>query len=95
MDEPRLDRMPADVRYHRDPVFHSLVDVLYLHILEAQYTPTELSEDLSSAPTRTCWRICSLSIRPFMPRRRRSSGRFIGETISATHRNSGGSALTK
>ena len=52
MAEPRLDRMPADVRYHKDPVFHSLVDVLYLHILEAQYTPTELREACHLAACR-------------------------------------------
>lgn len=36
--------MSAQERYHRDPVFHTLVDTLFVHIREAMYTPTELRE---------------------------------------------------
>lgn len=37
-------RLSAMDRYHRDPVFRSLVDALYSHIAAANFTPTELRE---------------------------------------------------
>lgn len=37
-------RTKPEIRYHNDPMFHTLVDVLYHHMTESQYTPTELRE---------------------------------------------------
>ena len=38
--------MTQDVRsrYHRDPMFHHLVNSLFVQIREARYTPTEIRE---------------------------------------------------
>jgi hypothetical protein len=38
------DRTPPQERYHVDPMFHAIVDVLYAHMRDAKYTPTELRE---------------------------------------------------
>ena len=43
MSDQFLREFP-DARYHRDANFHTLVDVLYHHIEQAHYTPTELRE---------------------------------------------------
>jgi hypothetical protein len=31
-------------RYLNDPAFHALVDVLYAHVEQGQFTPTEIRE---------------------------------------------------
>jgi hypothetical protein len=37
-------RTSPQERYHSDPAFHTLVDVLYYQIENSGYTPTELRE---------------------------------------------------
>lgn len=34
----------VEERYHRDPMFRVLVDTLYMQIVQARYTPTEIRE---------------------------------------------------
>lgn len=43
MGDP-FGRMSAHQRWQTDPAFHALVDMLYYHMREAKYTPTELRE---------------------------------------------------
>ena len=38
------NRLPADERYQRDPVFRALVDTMVYTITRSNYTPTELRE---------------------------------------------------
>lgn len=47
-------RTPADDRYARDPVFTTLVDILYtlLDQAENKFTPTELREAVMLAATK-------------------------------------------
>lgn len=51
MDEQRPNRLPAEDRYHRDPVFHNLVDWMVYHVRNADYTPTEMREAAMLAMT--------------------------------------------
>lgn len=36
--------MSAEERYHRDPLFHQLVEHLYAAIMNLELTPTEIRE---------------------------------------------------
>ena len=45
------NRLPAELRYLRDPAFKSLVDSLEALICEVTYTPRELRESISLAAT--------------------------------------------
>ena len=36
--------MTAEERYRNDPVFHRLVDMIYVGIVEKQYTATEVRD---------------------------------------------------
>jgi hypothetical protein len=38
------DRTSPQERYHSDPMFHTIVDLLFVHMRESKYTPTELRE---------------------------------------------------
>jgi hypothetical protein len=40
--DPR--RLPPEIRYQQDPMFHALVDTLYLFIAKGEMTPTEVRE---------------------------------------------------
>jgi hypothetical protein len=42
--EDNPNRLPAEERYRRDPVFHALVNFIYDSIVRCDYTPTELRE---------------------------------------------------
>ena len=44
MREVAWIRTAPEIRYDNDAMFHTLVDVLYYHMCEAKYTPTELRE---------------------------------------------------
>jgi hypothetical protein len=46
------NRLPPEVRYHRDLQFHQLVDALTQMIINAEYTPTELREAVIFAAIR-------------------------------------------
>ena len=37
-------RLEPRERYHRDPMFHSFVDLCRYHLVQCTYTPTELRE---------------------------------------------------
>ena len=39
-----LNRLPAEDRYMRDPLFHTLVESLYVIIKNGEMTPTEVRE---------------------------------------------------
>ncbi len=43
-ENPAVWREWPQERYHRDAAFHALVDVLFVHMRESNYTPTELRE---------------------------------------------------
>lgn len=43
-DANQTRRLTPEERYHRDPVFHALVDTLRAALVGANYTPTELRE---------------------------------------------------
>lgn len=49
----RLTLQPTvEERYHRDPMFRVLVDTLYMQIVQARYTPTEIREAAMLAQIR-------------------------------------------
>ena len=48
---PESNRLPAELRYERDPTFKALVDCLIALISAGNYTPTELREALILAAT--------------------------------------------
>ena len=52
MSDPLFHRLPPADRYRRDPHFATLVDTVYMQMLEpAHYTPTELrTRDTSTEP---------------------------------------------
>ncbi len=39
-----MRRTPPTERYHTDPHFRQLVDMLYVAVEQAQFTPTEIRE---------------------------------------------------
>jgi hypothetical protein len=47
----QVNRLPAEQRYLRDPMFHLLVDTLRQQIAGGNYTPTELREAVTLACT--------------------------------------------
>jgi hypothetical protein len=55
-DNTRLNRLSPRERYHRDPWFRQLVDLLGYHLdrpeVDANFTPTELREAVILAATR-------------------------------------------
>jgi hypothetical protein len=49
---PWTKRVAAADRYESDPAFAAIVDVIYMHICEGTFTPTELREAVILAATK-------------------------------------------
>jgi hypothetical protein len=61
-ERPEFNRLRPEERYHRDPTFAALVDVMEAAIHRAEYTPTELREAAMLAAVRyetRNWRVAA------------------------------------